>query len=95
VEHIQGVWKKAKIQGKVERKGWGAELGFPGFRVGTKNDQSNIDAFVFLSSELNHHWPRLDDFEGPEYRRILAKYKSEDGKTGVGYIYAINNEGWS
>ena len=92
VEHIKGVWKKAKIKGKVEQKGWGSEFGFPGFRVGNKNNQDDIDAFVFLSSELNYHWQRLDDFEGPEYKRILVKYESEDGKTGVGYIYAINQD---
>jgi hypothetical protein len=34
----------------------------------------------------------LDDFEGDGYRRILAKYELDNGETGVGYIYAINEK---
>lgn len=34
----------------------------------------------------------LDDFEGHGYRRILTEFELENGRAGVGYIYAVNEE---
>lgn len=31
VEHIDGQWKKATFKGRLENKGWGADLGFFGY----------------------------------------------------------------
>jgi gamma-glutamylcyclotransferase (GGCT)/AIG2-like uncharacterized protein YtfP len=50
--------------------GWGAGLGFPAIRW--RLDAAPITVQLFHSEELERHWPRLDAFEGPEYRRILV-----------------------
>jgi gamma-glutamylcyclotransferase (GGCT)/AIG2-like uncharacterized protein YtfP len=53
-------------------------------------DQENIKSYILFSDELVNHWARLDEFEGSEYRRILAKYELNNGQIGVGSIYAAN-----
>ena len=90
VEHIQGTWQEGIVRGKLENKGWGAELGYYGFKPASIGEQEEIKAFVLFSDELVANWQMLDEFEGKGYRRVLAKYELENGEMGVGYIYAIN-----
>ena len=92
VEHIKGNWEKGIIRGNLEMKGWGADLGYYGFRHTSEENQQVIKVFVLFSDQLVANWKMLDDFEGYGYRRILAKYELENGQTGIGYIYAINEE---
>jgi gamma-glutamylcyclotransferase (GGCT)/AIG2-like uncharacterized protein YtfP len=90
IEHIRGRWSKATIKGKLEAKGWGADLGFYGYvKASLKEEQQEIEAFILYSDELTMNWKFLDDFEGDEYERILAEFKLENGETGVGNIYAL------
>lgn len=91
IVHITGTWENAIVTGKLEEKGWGAALGFHGFRHVREDEQSaEIPAMVLHSTLLNENWAFLDDFEGAAYRRILSAYRRADGNAGVGYIYGIN-----
>lgn len=92
VEHIKGNWQKGTVRGSLEKKGWGADLGYFGFRQTTREIQQEIKVFVLFSGELNANWQMLDDFEGHGYRRILTEFELENGRAGVGYIYAVNEE---
>jgi len=78
IKHIKGNWQQGIVRGSLEKKGWGAELGYYGFKQ--------------TSNEKQEDWQLLDDFEGNGYKRILAKYELENGQIGVGNIYAINEE---
>jgi len=89
IEHIQGRWSKATIKGKLEAKGWGADLGYYGYVKATSEEEEEIEAFILFSDELTMNWKFLDDFEGDEYERILAEFKLENGESGVGNIYAL------
>lgn len=91
ISHIQGEWKSAILKGgKLESKGWGADLGFNGFVSTPENEQIDISCYVLFSDDLSYHWHSLDEFEGDGYRRILAEYELENGLKGFGYIYGIN-----
>jgi gamma-glutamylcyclotransferase (GGCT)/AIG2-like uncharacterized protein YtfP len=91
MESIQGEWKAGVVKGgKLESKGWGAKMGFNGFVPASSDEQSDIPAQVIFSDQLVAHWAFLDEFEGEGYRRILARYELENGESGVGYIYAVN-----
>jgi gamma-glutamylcyclotransferase (GGCT)/AIG2-like uncharacterized protein YtfP len=90
VENIKGIWRKAIVRGKLYEAGWGAGIGYPGFSHVTAELQKTIEAHIFSSEELVDHWSRIDEFEGEDYRRLLAKYQLLTGEIGVGYIYAIN-----
>ncbi|WP_241258554.1 gamma-glutamylcyclotransferase [Flavobacterium sp. Sr18] len=91
IEHINGKWIKGVVKGKLVKEGWGAELGYYGFKHSSINEQESIEAFILFSDELVNNWTYLDKFEGDGYRRILAKFELENGEVGVGNIYAIND----
>jgi gamma-glutamylcyclotransferase (GGCT)/AIG2-like uncharacterized protein YtfP len=91
IEHINGKWIKGVVKGKLVKEGWGAELGYYGFKHSSINEQESIEAFILFSDELVNNWTYLDEFEGDGYRRILAKFELENGEVGVGNIYAIND----
>ena len=67
---MEGTWRKATLRGTLHNAGWGAGQGFPGFAW--DGTDTPIAAQVFTSRDLPDHWQRLDDFEGPEYRRTLV-----------------------
>lgn len=90
IEHIKGKWLKGIVKGKLVNQGWGAELGYFGFKHSQADEQENIEAYVLFSEELANYWAYLDEFEGDEYQRILAKFELENGEVGVGNIYAIS-----
>jgi len=92
VKHIKGKWQPGIVKGSLENKGWGADLGYHGFRHTHIEDQKEIKVFVLFSDELVANWNMLDDFEGNGYKRILAKYELTNGQIGVGNIYAINED---
>lgn len=90
IAHIKGTWTAATVCGKLEKEGWGADLGYYGFRHSKDAEkQEEIKAFVLFSDNLAENWAYLDDFEGEGYKRILAKYTLPNGDIGVGNIYAI------
>lgn len=91
ISHIKGEWKAGLLKGgKLETKGWGAELGFNGFVPVSENEQTDIPCYVLFSDDLHKNWDYLDEFEGSGYKRILAIYELEDKKQSIGYLYAIN-----
>lgn len=92
VAPIRGEWKKGLVWGKLTSSGWGAELGYLAFTHCSPEEQQEIPAFILISNQLVANWPRLDEFEGEEYKRILAKYRLENGEIGIGYIYAAREE---
>ncbi len=89
IEHIPGKWEKATINGKLEAKGWGADLGYYGYVKTNTPENKDIEAFILFADELKKHWRFLDDFEGDEYKRILAEFKLENGMIGMGNIYTL------
>jgi gamma-glutamylcyclotransferase (GGCT)/AIG2-like uncharacterized protein YtfP len=90
VEHIKGDWQQGIVRGKLLKEGWGADIGYLGFQPCSIEEQEEIPVYVLFSDELPANWLSLDDFEGKEYRRILAKYELINGQIGIGNIYAIN-----
>lgn len=86
VQNIKGEWKKGIVKGKLLN----VSDGYVAFKHTQTGEQESIEAFVLFSEELNDNWSRLDEFEGDDYRRILAKYELNNGEIGIGNIYAIN-----
>lgn len=70
VEPLGGVWSEGFVEGDLAPAGWGATLGFPAFIP--RADGPLVAVHVLTSPKLSAHWPRLDHFEGPGYRRILV-----------------------
>lgn len=91
VAHIKGEWQQGIVLGTLVKEGWGADLGYLGFKHNSETPEI-INVYVLISDELVKNWQYLDDFEGEEYRRLLAKYELQNGQIGIGYIYAIHEK---
>ena len=67
---LGGKWTEGFIEGDLIPSGWGAELGYPGFRPRAGGEA--VAVWVLRASRLADAWPELDRFEGEGYRRILV-----------------------
>lgn len=67
---LGGEWTEGLIEGDLLEAGWGAALGYPGFRPRARGDA--VAAQVLSSPTFATAWPDLDRFEGPGYERILV-----------------------
>ena len=65
---IAGQWRLGTVRGRLAPKGWGAALGYPGLVLDPAGP--TVEVQVFESRDLPAHWERLDEFEGPGYRRV-------------------------
>jgi gamma-glutamylcyclotransferase (GGCT)/AIG2-like uncharacterized protein YtfP len=89
IEPVSGQWRNGRIKGLLAPQGWGADLGYPGFKHTSLAEQTDIEVVVLFSEQLVAHWARLDAFEGDGYQRILTAFELENGEVGVGFIYAL------
>ena len=84
---IGGIWQSATVVGKLLFEGWGSKMGYPGLRLDKHGVK--INGHVFSSDNLSSHWSKLDEFEGEEYCRVLAKVKTENQSLIDAYIYVL------
>lgn len=87
VAGLKGAWKRGVTRGRLERRGWGSELGYPGFIWDPEGPE--VEVHVLESLDLREAWPRFDRFEGPDYLRILVPVRLEGGTPTVANLYAI------
>ncbi len=81
VADITGRWYRGTVRGVLRNDGWGSELGYPGIVLGADGPtvEVEVEVEVLESTELAHHWARLDEFEGPGYRRRETLVATSDG----------------
>ena len=84
---VPGRWEPATVRGRMVQAGWGAATGYPA--IVPAEDGIEVPGFVFTSPELAAHWPRLDAFEGEDYRRVLTPARLADGTVVDAYVYAL------
>ena len=83
---LTGCWRQGTVRGWLRNAGWGAPLGYLGLVLDSAGPL--FDVYLFESSDLPDHWSRLDEFEGPEYRRVVAQVRTTDGDVPA-WIYVI------
>ncbi len=84
---LPGSWQEGIVTGMLHSTGWGAATGFPVLRW--RAGGPPVPAQILVSDALPDHWPRLDEFEGAGYRRILVSVHDADGVlTAVANLYA-------
>jgi gamma-glutamylcyclotransferase (GGCT)/AIG2-like uncharacterized protein YtfP len=86
LSHLPGRWLKGHVRGSLFELGWGAALGFPALILDADGPPVEVD--VFESPALPLHWRRLDAFEGPGYRRVVAEVSSVEGPLAVSIYVA-------
>jgi gamma-glutamylcyclotransferase (GGCT)/AIG2-like uncharacterized protein YtfP len=88
---LGGEWTEGLIEG-VLPLGWGADLGYPGFRPRVGGDTVTVQ--VLSAPLLSSAWPNLDRFEGPGYRRILVPVFGTElggGQAGERRLHTVAN----
>ena len=77
LDGLQGRWLKGGVRGSLFHAGWGATMGYPAIVLDPAGPE--VEVQIFESTDLPGHWPRLDDFEGPRYQRVLVPVETADG----------------
>ncbi len=70
VAPLGGEWTEGLVEGDLLSAGWGAALGYPGFRPRAGGE--DVTVHVLSATSLATAWSDLDRFEGPGYQRILV-----------------------
>src|SRR5687768_13421725 len=83
---LKGHWRQGTVRGWLDAAGWAAPLGYPGLVLDSTGPL--VDVYLFESPELPDHWARLDEFEGAEYRRVIAQVCTAEGDVPA-WIYVI------
>jgi gamma-glutamylcyclotransferase (GGCT)/AIG2-like uncharacterized protein YtfP len=86
LEVLDGRWSPGKLRGRLVDAGWGASLGYPGLVLDPHGGM--IEVHVFESPDLPAHWSRLDEFEGPGYRRVVTKVRLPGGEVDAS-VYVL------
>lgn len=73
---LQGRWRTGTVRGWLNPAGWAARVGYPGLVLDA--DGPVVDVHLFESADLPGHWARLDEFEGRDYRRVVARVSTDD-----------------
>lgn len=89
MENIGGTWLNGSVEGTLEQKGWGAEMGYPGIVL--DNSGNRVNGFLFSSENLATNWKILDDFEGEEYERVPVDVTTEQGDKVLSSIYRLKS----
>ena len=92
VATLGGEWTDGLIEGDLLPVGWGAALGYPGFRPRAGGDAVAVQ--VLTAPLLATAWPTLDRFEGPGYQRIVVPVFSTEpgpGQAGERRLYTVAN----
>jgi len=75
---LQGHWLQGHVTGRLVPTGWGASLGYPALVLDSEG--AEIEVQICESVDLPHHCPRLDDFEGWEYQRVVTTVRTALGE---------------
>lgn len=62
---VEGHWQDGKVKGRIKKPGEYLEFTWD-------VSSPEIPVNVLTAAELSNHFERLDQFEGPDYRRILV-----------------------
>jgi len=90
VRSISGSWRSGTVRGWVYELSWGPADGYPGITLSDDAPATEVD--VLMSTELDKHLRRIDDFEGPGYRRVETEVTFDDGTTAIAMIYEADPE---
>jgi gamma-glutamylcyclotransferase (GGCT)/AIG2-like uncharacterized protein YtfP len=85
-------WTDGLIAGDLLPMGWGADLGYPGFRPRIEGEAVAVQ--VLRVPLLASAWPDLDRFEGQGYQRILVPVFSTElglGQAGERRLNTVAN----
>lgn len=86
MENIGGEWLPGYVTGTFYERGWGAAADFPGIVLQKNGPQ--VQGYLFISDNLEAHWPMLDEFEDG-YDRVEVDVTAANGEQFTAWIYQL------
>lgn len=86
MENIGGEWLPGYVTGTFYERGWGAAADFPGIVLQKNGPQ--VQGYLFISDNLEAHWPMLDEFEDG-YDRVKVDVTAANGEQLTAWIYQL------
>lgn len=86
LEEIGGEWLPGYVTGTFYARGWGAAADFPGIVLEDNGPQ--VQGSLFISANLDAHWPMLDEFE-EGYDRVEVAVVTHTGQCVTAWIYQL------
>lgn len=83
---LKGVWQQGTVRGRLTEGAGESALGFPGLILEATGPLAEV--YLFTSSDLLDRWARLDEFEGPAYRRAVTQVRTADAEVSA-WIYVL------
>ena len=80
---VAGDWQRGRLRATRSDDGW---HGYPGV---VRGGDEEIVVDVLRADDLAAHLDRLDAFEGPGYRRVVAAVSLDDGRTVDAWVYEL------
>lgn len=80
---VPGTWRTGTVRGQRFEDGW---HGYPGIVLG---GDGSVVVHVLTAHDLAAHLSRLDEFEGPGYRRVVAAATLDDGTEVDAWVYEL------
>ncbi|MFW5409857.1 gamma-glutamylcyclotransferase family protein [Pectobacterium brasiliense] len=86
LENIGGEWLPGDVAGIFYESGWGAAEGFPGLVLDDHGPR--VSGYLFLSDNLEAHWPMLDEFEAG-YDRVEVMVTTAENQQVTAWVYQL------
>ena len=86
LENIGGNWLPGDGAGTFYESGWGAAEGFPGLVLDDHGPR--VSGYLFLSDNLEAHWPMLDEFE-EGYDRVEVMVTTAEAQQVTAWVYQL------
>ena len=90
LDGLSGRWIAGSVRGFLRDRGWGAAHGYPGMLLDPSGPVVAVD--VLESAQLPAHWARLDEFEGPGYRRSVTSVSTAEGDVHASIYELVSEE---
>ncbi len=83
---LGGTWRSGSVRGhRIDRATYGGQ--YPAVTLDPAGE--SVPVMVLESDALPAEWPRLDEFEGPAYRRVSAEVTLDSGERIEATIYVL------
>ncbi|AVT59341.1 MULTISPECIES: gamma-glutamylcyclotransferase family protein [Pectobacterium] len=86
LENIGGDWLPGYVTGTFYERGWGAAADFPGIVLDDHGPR--VNGYLFLSANLEAHWPMLDEFEDG-YDRVEVVVTTAEDQQVTAWVYQL------
>jgi len=88
LKKINGVWQKGFVLGEIKRIKFSNKEYLAAILI--VNKDKKVFGYLFTSFALKYLWKKLDNFEGPNYKRKITQVFLTNNRKVEANIYCLN-----